>query len=156
MTRWSRRDNGITASQALVGIGAGLLSFVVLGTVAAPWPNPLFIRMVPTAGYEIPLLAVQSALLALYVAMRRPACRLSTMGDSSVINFLGVACPICNKILLLTFGATALLTYFEPARLYVGLAGVGLGLMAVVIEGRGRWRDALPDELDETSKVATR
>lgn len=156
MARRSRQDNGIAASQALTGLGAGLLSFVVLGTVAALWPNPLFIRMVPPAGYEVPLLAAQSALLALYVAVRRPACRLRTMGVSSVINFLGVACPICNKILLLTFGATALLTYFEPVRLYVGLAGVGLGLMAVVIEGRRRWRDALPDELDETSKAATR
>ena len=156
MAQSYRQSNRVAASQALTGVGAGLLSFVILGTVAALWPNPLFIRMVPPAGYEIPLLAVQSALLALYVAVRRPACRLRTIGVSSVINFLGVACPICNKILLLVFGATALLTYFEPVRLYVGLAGVALGLMAVAVEGRRRWRDALPDELDEASEGATR
>ncbi len=112
----------------------GLASFVVLGTVAAVWPNPLFIRMVPTAGYELPLLAAQSILVVLYLGFRRPACGVRRIGLASAINFLGVACPICNKVLLLTFGATTLLTYFEPVRLYVGVGGVVLGLLAVLTQ----------------------
>ncbi|OJW18859.1 MAG: hypothetical protein BGO51_00075 [Rhodospirillales bacterium 69-11] len=118
------------------GIAAGLTSMAVLGTVAAVWPNPFFIRMVPTAGYEIPLLLAQSALLGLYVAVRRPTCGIRRIGFASAINFLGVACPICNKVLMLIFGATALMTYFEPVRPYVGILGVALGMLAVVTQLR--------------------
>ncbi|MDA8248354.1 MAG: hypothetical protein M0Z28_04180 [Rhodospirillales bacterium] len=126
----------VALKRAMMGAAVALSSFIVLGTVAALWPNPFFIRMVPMQGYEIPLLTVQSALLGLFVAIRRPVCRGRTFGASSVLNFLGVACPICNKILLFAFGANALLTWFEPARLYVGLAGTGLALFAVAHEIR--------------------
>ncbi len=95
--------NSWTFGKAVFGIAAALLSFVVLSTVAALWPNPFFIRMVPAKGYEIPLLAAQSTLLGLYVAIRRPYCGIHGMSMSSVVNFLGVACPICNKVLLLIF-----------------------------------------------------
>ena len=131
MSAASRAGGPVTAKRALGGATVSVLSFVVLGTVAALWRNPFFIRMVPMQGYEIPLLAVQSGLLGLFVAIRRPVCRTRTFGASSMLNFLGIACPICNKLLLFAFGANALLTWFEPVRLYVGMAGTGLALFAV-------------------------
>ena len=123
--------------RAIAGTAASLGSFIVLGTIAAIWTNPFFIRMVPVAGYELPLLAAQSVLLGLYVALRRPACQVRTIGAGSFVGFLGIACPICNKVLMFVFGASALMTYFEPVRLYVGLAGLGLGVLAVVVTLRG-------------------
>lgn len=139
-----------------MGIATALLSFTILGTVAALWTNPFFIRMVPVAGYEIPLLAAQSVLLGLYVTIRRAVCRPHTIGISSIVNFLGVACPICNKVLMLVFGATALMTYFEPVRLYVGLAGVGLGSIAIVFELRACWRGDVVGQQSEASRIALR
>ncbi|HQT80290.1 MAG: hypothetical protein B7Z80_19760 [Rhodospirillales bacterium 20-64-7] len=137
--------------KAVFGIAAALLSFVVLSIVAALWPNPFFIRMVPAKKYEIPLLAAQSTLLGLYVTIRRPYCGIQGMSMSSVVNFFGVACPICNKVFLLIFGATALLTYFEPVRFYVGLGGLGLGglglaVLAVATEARAGWLGPLAPE----------
>ena len=126
----------VALKRAVIGAAVAVSSFVVLGTVAALWRNPFFIRMVPMQGYEIPLLAAQSGLLGLFVAIRRPVCRARTFGASSVLNFLGVACPICNKLLLFAFGANALLSWFEPVRLYVGLVGTGIALFAVVQEIR--------------------
>jgi len=110
----------------------GVVVYGVFGTVAALWNNTLFIRMTPTSGFETGLLAVQSALLGLYVGVRRSSCALPTAGLGGTLGFLGAACPICNKLLMLVFGSQLLLTYFEPVRLYVGLAGILLTGLAVV------------------------
>ena len=114
-----------------MGIGVAGLSFVVLGTVSALWENPLFIRMTPVGGFEIAFLAALSVLLGVYVAIRRPACSVKLAGSGGVLGFLGVACPGCNKVLLLLFGGELLLTYYEPVRIYVAALGVAVAALAV-------------------------
>lgn len=116
------------------------LAFLVLGTASALWGNPFFVRMTTAGGWEIGLLGMLSVLLGLWVAIRRPACRARAVGMGGVLGFLGVACPVCNKVLLLVFGGELLLTYFEPLRVYVAAAGVALVGLAVIHEwqrGRG-------------------
>lgn len=103
-------------------IAAG--SFVALGTVAALWSNPLFVRMTPSGAEEIVLLIALSVLLGVYVAIRRPHCSARSAGAGGVAGFLGIACPTCNKVLMLLLGGEFLLTYFEPVRLYLTAAGV--------------------------------
>lgn len=115
---------------------AALLSFALVGTITALWPNPLFARSTPAQGFEIWLLLAQSGLLGLYVAVRRPHCPVRKAGWGSVVVFLGIACPTCNKILLLLFGSGLLLEYFEPVRLYVAAAGVLLTAIALAVEFR--------------------
>ena len=46
------------------GVAVAAVMFAGLGTVAALWPNPLFMRMTPTGGFEVALLLVQSVLAA--------------------------------------------------------------------------------------------
>ena len=118
------------------GAAVALLAFGGLGTVSALWNNPLFVRMTPAGGWEIGLLSALSVLFGLYVAIRRPACADRTAGVGGVLGFLGVACPVCNKILLLIFGGELLLTYFEPVRLYVAAAGTAILAVAVMLEKR--------------------
>lgn len=118
------------------GTAVALLAFAVLGTVSALWRNPVFIRMTPAGELEIALLALLSLLLGLYVAVRRPTCSNTTAGTGGVLGFLGVACPTCNKILMLLVGGEVLLTYFEPARIYVAALGVAVVAAAVVRERR--------------------
>lgn len=119
------------------GVLFAMGAFAVLGTVAALWDNPLFIRMTPTNGFEVGLLALQAALLGLYVAIPVPACATKVAGAGGVANFIGIACPICNKLLMFAFGADALLTYLEPARVYFAAGGVLITAIAVLI----RWRN---------------
>lgn len=107
----------------LGGIVAGL-SFVGLGTVTALWQNPFFIRMTAAGGWEISLLAVLSVQIGIYVAIRSPVCATKSATSGGIIGFLGIACPVCNKILLMLFGGEMLLAYFEPVRIYVALLGV--------------------------------
>lgn len=106
------------------GIGVAVGSFAALGTVAALWENPFFFRMVPAGGIEISLLASQALLLGVYVAAAREACVGRPVGVGSVFAFLGVACPVCNQILMMIFGAELLMVYFEPIRVYVAALGV--------------------------------
>lgn len=120
------------AKGALFAMGA----FMFLGTVAALWENPFFIRMTPTGGFEIGLLALQALLIGVYVSIPVSACATNLAGVGGVAHFLGIACPICNKLLLLVFSANALLTYLEPARLYLASGGVLITAFAVFV----RWK----------------
>ncbi len=134
----------VTSTRILMGVAMAAGSFGALGTVAALWQNPLFVRMTPAGGFEILLLGALSLLLGIYVAVRRPACSVRTAGVGGVVGFLGVACPVCNQILLMIFGSELLLTYYEPVRVYVAAAGVLITAAAVWIE-LSRRKEAAPD-----------
>ena len=127
----------MTYGSMVKGVLAAVGSFVLLGTVAALWANPFFIRMTPTSGFEIGLLALQAILIGVYVAIPVPACALKIASLGGVANYIGIACPICNKVLLFVFGANALLTYLEPIRLYLAAGGALVTLAAVLM----RWHN---------------
>lgn len=118
------------------GVAVALLAFGSLGTVSALWANPVFMRMTLAGEWEIALLGAMSLLSGLYIALRRPACADRTAGAGGVLGFIGIACPTCNKILMLLFGGEVLLAYFEPVRLYVAGAGTAILLAAVILEMR--------------------
>lgn len=122
-----------SAKGALWAIGA----FVLLGTVAALWDNPFFVRMTPTGGFEVGLLALQALLLGVYVAIPVANCAAKLAGVGGIANFVGIACPICNKLLLFVFSADVLLGYLEPARVYLAAGGALITGIAVFV----RWRN---------------
>ena len=122
------------SSHVLTGLAVAIASFAALGTMAALWENPIFIRMTPAGDLEIVLLGMLSLLLGVYVGIRRPFCSVKTVTTGGVLGFIGVACPVCNKVLLLLFGGELLLTYFEPVRIYVAGVGVLLAAAAVMYE----------------------
>ena len=122
--------------RVLKGVLIAVAMFAVLGTVSALWSNPIFIRMTPAGWVETATLATTTILGGIYVAVRRPACSVRLAGSGGVLGFLGVACPTCNKILMLAFGGPALMAYFEPVRIYVALAGALMLAIAVVREIR--------------------
>ncbi len=133
--------------RVLTGIAVAVASFAALGTVAALWENPIFIRMTPAGGWEISMLALLAALTGVYVVIRRPFCSDKKIGAGSILGFLGIACPICNKILLMAFGSELLLTYYEPVRIYVAALGVIFAAWAVLRE----WRQWEPTPLPQAS-----
>ena len=81
-------------------------------------------------------------LVGVYVAIRRPMCSPRGAGLGSVVWFLGIACPPCNKLLLLVFGADLLLVHFEPFRLRLAVVGAAATAAAVAWEWRQRRRVA--------------
>jgi len=134
----------------LKGLAVALGAFVALGTVAALWENPLFVRMTPAGDLEVVLLGLLSVLLGAYVAIRRPFCSAKTAGVGGVLGFIGVACPVCDKVLLLLFGGDLLLTYFETVRVYVAAAGV----LAVAVAVAREWMLAKRQEAEMAARPA--
>lgn len=127
------------------GILVAVASFVGLGTVAALWDNPFFVRMTPAGGWEIGLLAALSATLGAYAAIHRPLCSIKGAGSGGFLGFVGVACPICNKIFVLVFGGELLMTYYEPIRIYVAVLGLFIALWVLWREWRAISRaDLMP------------
>jgi threonine/homoserine/homoserine lactone efflux protein len=49
---------------------------------------------------------------------------MRTSGAGGIASFLGIACPTCNKVLVLIFGGPALLAWFDPVRPWLAAAGV--------------------------------
>ncbi len=125
-------------ARPLRGAAAAVATFAAVGTITALWPNPIFGRMTPAQGFEIWLLALQAVLVGVYVATKRPVCSAKPMGVGALLGFLGVACPTCNKVLILLFSSEFLVASVEPLRLPVGLAGTALIAGAVAWE----WRQA--------------
>lgn len=124
----SRED---TMRRGLRGTLVALLVFAVSGTVTAVWANPLFVRMTPVGGWELPATALLAVLAGLSAALWVSSCRIGGAGGGGVLGFLGIACPTCNKILVLIFGGEALLAWFDPLRPY--LTALGLVLMAAAV-----------------------
>ena len=107
----------VTPKRIAEGIALAIAGFVLLGTVAALWDNLFFVRMTPAGGWEIAMLGAMSAISGVYIAIRRPFCSVKGAGAGGILAFLGVACPVCNKILLLIFGGELLMAYYEPVRI---------------------------------------
>lgn len=145
-TNQNRRENLFPVTSGFI---VALLSFLGLGTVSALWKNPLFVRMTPAGNWEIGLLALLSILIGIYVAIRSPVCATKSATTGGVLGFLGIACPVCNKVLLLLFGGELLMTYFEPVRLYVAALGTAIVAFAIWWAWRGRLKSE-PQEAMET------
>ena len=143
----------LTAGRVIKGAIVSVVMFGGLGTVSAIWENQFFIRMTPAGNWEITALLALSILIGVFIAIRRPACSGMKAGAGGVLGFLGIACPVCNKILLLIFGGDLLLTYFEPIRIYVAFLGVGLAGWAVFLEIRRK--DVACQDLAESSITPT-
>jgi len=125
-----------SGKRLLAGVAVAVVMFVALGSVTALWDNPFFVRMTPIGGWEVSLLALLSFLSGLYVMIRRPFCSNKKVSAGGVLGFLGIACPVCNKILLLIFGSELLLSYYEPVRIYIAIIGVLIALWALSTEWR--------------------
>lgn len=133
---WTTLAKGVLVSVAM---------FLGLGTVSALWPNPLFIRMTAAGWWEILALLLTALLAGLFVVLRRKGCSLAGAQGGGVLGFLGIACPTCNKLLMLIFGGQALLTYYDPIRPLVASLGVAMLGMAVLREAAGHMQPAQPD-----------
>ena len=139
-TRAESTQNLDLLKRGLRGTLVAILLFVVVGTVTAVWPNPFFTRMTPVGPWELLATGLLAALSGVTTAFWVPQCRMRGPGSGGIIGFLGIACPTCNKLLMLVFGGPALMAWFDPVRPYFAIAGIGvMGLVAF-----RSWRDFRP------------
>lgn len=113
--------------------------FILFGILTSLIPNPIFSRMTQTTFLDYFLLTATSFLLGTYLGLYRhkkshssSACAASYAGGAA--GFLGFACPICNKALVLMFGLSGVIMYFEPVRYALGITGLFAIAFAVADE----------------------
>ena len=99
-------------------------AFLLLGAMTALWSNPFFMRMTEVSDWDYIILSFESLLIGLFFGIQAPHCATKKAGIGGVLGFVGFGCSVCNKILLLLFGSSFLLSYFEPVRHYVGALGL--------------------------------
>ena len=115
----------------IIGIVTGVAFFAAAAVVTVLIPNHFYKRMTPIYWYDYVILAMISALLGLYMGRalfmrgRKAKCDYAA-GGGMVGGFFAVSCSLCSAILVALFGATALLTDFEPLQPALGLASIGL------------------------------
>jgi hypothetical protein len=107
-------------------------AFLLLGTITALWNNSFFIRMTEVSVWDYIILSFESLLIGLFFGIQAPHCATKKAGIGGVLGFVGFGCSVCNKILLLLFGSSFLLSYFEPVRHYAGALGLLLFSYALI------------------------
>ena len=108
------------------------VAFLLLGTITALWNNSFFIRMTEVSGWDYIILSFESLLIGLFFGIQAPHCATKKAGIGGVLGFVGFGCSVCNKTLLLLFGSSFLLSYFEPVRHYAGTLGLLLFSYALI------------------------
>jgi len=107
-------------------------AFLLLGAMTALWSNPFFMRMTEVSGWDYIILSFESLMIGLFFGIQAPHCATKKAGIGGVLGFVGFGCSVCNKILLLLFGSSFLLSYFEPVRHYAGALGLLLFSYALI------------------------
>lgn len=125
------------------GTVTGTGVFLLFGLVTGLIRNPLYVRMVPRTPIDYLLLTVTALLVGIYTAQRLTTevndARLEDGGENDhtssedrlamsglIGGFLAVGCPICNVFLLALFSSSALMTYFDPLRPFLGVLSVAI------------------------------
>ena len=125
---------------AVVGLGLGLLTLMVVGLPTAVIANPWFIRMTPTRPQDYVFLALTVMLTAIIGATYAlpSACsrQEGKVTGGGLLSVLAVGCPVCNKVVVLLLGASGAVAYFEPMQPILALASIALLGVALVLRLR--------------------
>lgn len=119
----------------LYAAGAALL----IGIPTVLIPNQFFVRMTPTSSQDyviwslsILLIGPVLALATLYpVASQKPQGTNERTGSirafaGTILSFLSVGCPVCNKLVVLLLGFSGAMTFFNPLRPFLGITSIVL------------------------------
>lgn len=140
-----------TARRYVVAVVTAAATVVVVAVPTAMIPNPVFGRDVPTTAWAWPVLVVTAVLSGLLFAtyVRVPgtpgpagaqdgeldpqaAAQSRTGMVGTVLTFLAVGCPVCNKLALIALGYAGALQWFAPIQPWLGATGIVLVGYALV------------------------
>ena len=112
--------------------------YLLFGIITALIPNTWFTRMIPANNLDNIFLITNSLLLGTYLGLyywkkeKKKLCNI-TSTSGGIAGFFAFSCPICNKILVIIFGTTALMNYLEPIRPILGIISILLLLLGIYL-----------------------
>lgn len=121
-TRQSTRRHKLLIATAWA---IGVLLFLGLPTDIIP--NPIFGREVPIRWWEYPVIGLTTALTFAWFAVQAPPMEFQKNGrlvGGVTLALFAVACPVCNKIVLLLLGTTGALGIWAPLQPYIAVLSV--------------------------------
>lgn len=87
--------------------------------------------MIGTTPFDYILLLFTAFLGGAYLALPG-ACNADEKATAGgIFGIVAFSCPICDKLLLILFGATFLLQYSDPLRPIIGIGSVAILLYAI-------------------------
>ena len=119
----------------LHGLLAAALTVLLIGVPTDIIPNPLFGREVPVRWWEYPVLGATALLTGAWFSIGRGVGRGAGQekGERGTLMSVGVfaawfavACPVCNKIVLVVLGTSGAMGLWAPAQPYVAAASLAL------------------------------
>lgn len=128
-----------------IAVAAAVVTFLVIGLPTDIVPNPLFGREVPVRPWEPWVLGATSVLTGLWFGLQRGVTSSGGGQDSRVpavgaagLTFFAVACPVCNKLVLLALGTSGALGVFEPLQPWLAAISLLAMLGSVLYAARRR------------------
>lgn len=118
---------------------AGVLTLLLVGIPTDILANPWFGREIPVRWWEYPVLGATVVLTALWFGLQNSRCdqsRMTTPAAGVLLTVFAVGCPVCNKLVLVTIGASGALGWWAPLQPILAAASLALLAGAVVF----RWR----------------
>ncbi|MEX0629653.1 MAG: hypothetical protein WEE67_04340 [Chloroflexota bacterium] len=116
----------------LTAAAAILLALVLLGLLSGIIANPLVVRTVRTRPIDIAVWLASAPLIGLTLATyvvrphhvdHRDRGHLR-VGAGSLAVYFAIACPACNKLILLALGFSGALNVFAPIQPIIGVASL--------------------------------
>lgn len=139
-TRWERPRPRLG-----VALAASLATLLVIGVPTDIIPNPVFGRAVPVRPWEPAVLLLTSVLTGLWFGLQQARAATPDDEDSSVptlsaagLALFAVACPVCNKVVLLALGTSGALGIWEPLQPWLAAISLVLLLASVLYAARRR------------------
>ncbi|NOZ80499.1 MAG: hypothetical protein GXP63_02405 [DPANN group archaeon] len=122
-----------------MGLLTSIGLILLFGIPTALIPTPWFVRMIPSTFSDYAFLVLTAVLLGAYLGVHLYKKNSSPLCDTvsfsgGLAGFLAFGCPICNQLLVLLFGTTALLAYLEPYRPILG------SVSTAILAGALWWR----------------
>ena len=121
-----------------VAIISALIAGVVISLPTAIIENPVFGRDIAVTVWSIPVVVVTAILSGMLFAtyinndLKLPeesSLKIGTAG--TLLSFLAVGCPVCNKIALIALGYTGAIKYFAPVQPFLAFFGIAILIYAL-------------------------
>lgn len=118
---------------------AAVVTLMAVGVPTDILANPWFGREVPVRWWEYPVLAATVMLTALWfgIQQHRPGeTQTATPAAGVLLTVFAVGCPVCNKLVLVTVGASGALGWWAPLQPVLAVLSLAMLTAAVLY----RWR----------------
>ncbi|TVR75496.1 MAG: hypothetical protein EA415_03730 [Sphaerobacteraceae bacterium] len=122
------------------GLGAGVVSFLVLAISTTIIPNPIFPREETVRTFDYVVLGIVTALAiglgVTYAMPQRCPLQRNKLYSGGVLAFLAIGCPVCNVAVVALIGTGGAMAWFAPVQPLIGIAAIGMLSFALAIQIR--------------------